>query len=597
MTDPDAFLENAESALTAEMVGGSHWRGELSSSALSTATAMIALHTVDAGRHATAIARGAAWLCLTQNADGGWGDTRISLSNVSTTLLARAALSIASGTESASGRADEWIAGYCGATGPDAIVAAVVARYGADRTFSVPILMACAITGRLGATPLENWRRVLPLPFELGVLPRSWFGALGLPVVSYALPALIAIGHARSVHAPAGFPLGWLRRAVWPRAAALLEQIQPPNGGFLEATPLTAFVTMALASTGKHDHPVVRRAVDFLTTSQRGDGSWPIDTDLATWTTTLAVKAMEGSPALTGPCRSRILRFLLDQQYRTRHPYTDAPPGGWAWTDLPGGVPDADDTPGALLALRLLRDEASAAECTAAASLGIRWLLDLQNRDGGIPTFCRGWGKLPFDRSSPDLTAHTLRAWRAWFPDLDPATQHRVARQEAAALRYLTDTQQADGSWHPLWFGNQHRADEANPTYGTSQVVRALLPAGAAVADAATRGVAWLVAHQNSDGGWGCGPGTPSSVEETALALEALAEDPSVPDTVLDRGLGWLSSATAGGSRFPASPIGFYFAKLWYHEKLYPMVWTVAALRRITARTNRRAAAAGSASS
>ena len=34
-----------------------------------------------------------------------------------------------------------------------------------------------------------------------------------------------------------------------------------------------------------------------------------------------------------------------------RHPYTGAAPGGWAWTDLPGGVPDADDTPGALLAL------------------------------------------------------------------------------------------------------------------------------------------------------------------------------------------------------------------------------------------------------
>jgi hypothetical protein len=40
----------------------------------------------------------------------------------------------------------------------------------------------------------------------------------------------------------------------------------------------------------------------------------------------------------------------------------------------------------------------------------VRWLLDLQNGDGGIPTFCRGWGALPFDRSAPDLTAHALRA-------------------------------------------------------------------------------------------------------------------------------------------------------------------------------------------
>jgi squalene-hopene/tetraprenyl-beta-curcumene cyclase len=28
------------------------------------------------------------------------------------------------------------------------------------------------------------------------------------------------------------------------------------------------------------------------------------------------------------------------------------------------------------------------------------------------------------------------------------------------------------------------------------------------------------------------------------------------------------------------SPIGFYFAKLWYYEKLYPIIFTVAALGR-----------------
>ncbi len=26
------------------------------------------------------------------------------------------------------------------------------------------------------------------------------------------------------------------------------------------------------------------------------------------------------------------------------------------------------------------------------------------------------------------------------------------------------------------------------------------------------------------------------------------------------------------------SPIGFYFAKLWYYERLYPLIFTVAAL-------------------
>ena len=63
---------------------------------------------------------------------------------------------------------------------------------------------------------------------------------------------------------------------------------------------------------------------------------------------------------------------------------------------------------GALLALRALGDADGASR--RAALSGARWLRSLQNRDGGIPTFCRGWGQLPFDQSTSDLTAHALRA-------------------------------------------------------------------------------------------------------------------------------------------------------------------------------------------
>src|SRR6185295_19121662 len=40
---------------------------------------------------------------------------------------------------------------------------------------------------------------------------------------------------------------------------------------------------------------------------------------------------------------------------------------------------------------------------------GWRWVESLQNADGGFPSFCRGWGTLPFDRSGADLTAHVMR--------------------------------------------------------------------------------------------------------------------------------------------------------------------------------------------
>ena len=206
---------------------------------------------------------------------------------------------------------------------------------------------------------------------------------------------------------------------------------------------------MSLVAAGESAHPVVERGVAFLERSVRADGRWPIDTNLATWVTTLAVNALarrsDRRDPLEPTARTALGRWLLDQQYRERHVYTDAPPGGWAWTDLPGGVPDADDTPGALLALHVLGADDS--EYREAACAGIGWLLGLQNADGGVPTFCRGWGALPFDRSSPDLTAHTLRAWTAWRPMLPSALGTRTDRATGRAVRYLERAQQADGSW------------------------------------------------------------------------------------------------------------------------------------------------------
>ena len=68
--------------------------------------------------------------------------------------------------------------------------------------------------------------------------------------------------------------------------------------------------------------------------------------------TTLSVNALAAAGDLGVLDRQDDLRdWLLRQQGKERHPYTGAEPGGWGWTDLPGSVPDADDTAGAMLAL------------------------------------------------------------------------------------------------------------------------------------------------------------------------------------------------------------------------------------------------------
>jgi squalene-hopene/tetraprenyl-beta-curcumene cyclase len=50
---------------------------------------------------------------------------------------------------------------------------------------------------------------------------------------------------------------------------------------------------------------------------------------------------------------------------------------------------------------------------------------------------------------------------------------------------------------------------------------------------------------------------------------------------VVESGLNWLRVKTANGTAFSPTPIGFYFASLWYFEELYLLVFTVAALHRV----------------
>jgi len=403
-------------------------------------------------------------------------------------------------------------------------------------------------------------------------------------VVSYALPALIAIGHIRFQKAPPAWwnPLRWLRALAWKRVRPMLQTLQPSSGGYLEATPLTSFVTMALAGAGDLGHPCLPLATDFLRRSMRDDGSWPIDTNLATWGTTLAVRALEGSADT--PVRQVVINWLLGQQYREVHPFTNAAPGGWAWTDLPGGVPDADDTSSALIALHQISAPGlrhSTFDIRHSASAAVTWLLNLQNRDGGIPTFCRGWGALPFDRSTPEITAHALFAWWTWKAELPPDLQNRIETATRRALAYLKKNQAADGSWLPLWFGNEHTPDEMNPVYGTAQVLNHLSgqqDLAKQSRDLIERGQRYLHATQKPDGSFGGDATSPSSIEETAVALHARCLSGAAP-SALRPSLDWLLDATQGGRHFASAPIGLYFAQLWYHERLYPVIWTLQALR------------------
>jgi squalene-hopene/tetraprenyl-beta-curcumene cyclase len=595
-----------------------HWDGHLSSSALSTATAVLALSIAarqgyrGAERLDMFVKAGTAWLLRHQNADGGWGDTDRSGSNLSTTAIVWATLSkVASDDPAAAAqavpaidRSTEWLRHRAGSLTPEALRSAILSRYGKDRTFSVPILTVLALTGKLGHD--HAWRTIPQLPFELAALPHTWFQHLRLPVVSYALPALIAIGQVRHHFAPSRNPAArLLRNRVRNSTHTLLGAMQPESGGYLEAAPLTSFVVMSLAGMGWVDSPVVDAGVRFLVDTRRADGSWPIDTNLSSWVTTLSILALDDTGALPIETRAVMREWLLSRQSTREHPFTHAAPGAWAWTPLSGGVPDADDTSGTLLALRRLGDPD--ARMLTAATAGVAWLMGVQNRDGGVPTFCRGWGALPFDRSTPEITAHALHAWSVWHSLLGSELQQEVRTAVRRAVAFLETSQRDDGSWIPLWFGNEHAPGEDNPVFGTARVLTGLGAelardrnvAEVGVANVAARcrrrGVAWLLEVQNWDGGWGGDRAVSSSIEETGVVLTALARSVADGDgqqirQAAARGGQWLMNAVeerrplpggsnqGSGERGWASPVGLYFARLWYYEDLYPLVFGLGGL-------------------
>ena len=124
-------------------------------------------------------------------------------------------------------KAESWLGDRAGTLDPQGLVKAAEQQYGRDRTFSVPILTMAALAGRLG-TGRDAWRLVRPLPFELAVLPHRLYKWLRLPVVSYALPALIAIGQVRYEHCRPGNPLTRLvRHLSREKSLGVLANLQP----------------------------------------------------------------------------------------------------------------------------------------------------------------------------------------------------------------------------------------------------------------------------------------------------------------------------------------------------------------------------------
>jgi squalene-hopene/tetraprenyl-beta-curcumene cyclase len=527
-----------------------YWVGTLSSSALATAIAMVALKLVNAEHYHDAIRGGRAWLLRTQREDGGWGDALSDESNINATSLAIAALTFTQADDSATDdgdalrRADRALGrfgGYAAVGDPNRC------------TLSGPCRTVAALAG------IMDWRKIKLLRPEVILLPRSV-----RRTISTTFPAYLSISmlHASRVPQPLN-NLPTYRRAV-EASISWLARAQGPNGSFEESAFLSSVIIMGMVASRHGDLPWLPAAIDFVARSQREDGGWPIDRDLETFDTALSIFAFR---ELDGQVpRAEVLReWLLGRQFQDVCFPTGAQPGGWAWA-MPAGWPETDDTSYTLLALLSLEAPAHGAQLRR----GVRWLERMQNHDGSWSTFVRN-SSMPFDHACPYIVGHVLCALQACGRLIQ---QPRILER---ALAYLTRAQRYDGSFGSVWF--------REATAGTASVLEALADCGLAHAPMAQRARGHLLRSQNDDGGWAGLRGQPSTAEETAWALLALLRFP-LDDTAraaVRRGVAWLAVHQRADGTWEDAPIGLYYSAMWYSDSTYAVALPMRALARANA--------------
>jgi len=299
------------------------------------------------------------------------------------------------------------------------------------------------------------------------------------------------------------------------------------------------------------DHPAMKAGLDGLEgfTIEDDAGRRIEACQSPVWDTALAVVALaDAGVAPDDPHLRAAGRWLVHEEITVPGDWTvrrpDLAPGGWAFEFANDNYPDIDDTAEVVLALRRTDVPDSGAVARA-----VDWTVGMQCRDGGWGAFdvdntralCR---ELPFcdfgeliDPPSADVTAHVVEMLSLLGREGDAA-----ANAAARGVAWLLQAQEPDGSWFGRW--------GVNYLYGTGAVVPALIAAGTSPRHPAVRrAVAWVESHQNDDGGWGedlrsyrdpsyRGRGT-SNASQTAWALLALlAADERNP--AIERGVDFL---------------------------------------------------------
>ena len=637
----ESSIDSATQGLLQYQRPDGHWVFELEADCTIPAEYVLLRHYLDEPVDAALEAKIAVYLRRVQGAHGGWPLVHEGEFDMSASVKAYFALKMIGDSVDAPhmARAREAIHARGGAIHSNVFTRFMLAMFGVVTWNAVPVLpveiMLLPMWSPFHLNKISYWARttIVPLlvlaalkpraknPKQTGIDelflqdPRGIGMTAKAPHQSWAwftlfrgLDAILRVIEPLS-------PKALRQRAIDSALAFIEERLNGEDGMGAIYPPMANIVMMYDALGRPTDYPpraVTRKGIDnLLVIGEQEAYCQPCVSPV--WDTTLTCHALleAGSEqALTSAKEG--LDWLIPKQildikgdWAVKRP--DVRPGGWAFQYNNAYYPDLDDTAVVVMSLDRARRASGAGNYDEAIARGREWIEGMQSRDGG-------WGAFDVDNLEYYLNNIPFSDHGAL---LDPPTEDVTARclsmlgqlgetaesskAVADGVAYLRRTQLAEGSWYGRW--------GMNYIYGTWSVLCALNAAGVSHQDPMMRrAVAWLVAVQNADGGWGEDAVSyrldyagmqqaPSTASQTAWALLGLMAAGEVDHPAVARGIGYLMATQAEKGlwdepRYTATgfPRVFY---LRYHgyAKFFPL-WALARYRNLN-KTNTRVVGVG----
>ncbi|MDF2557648.1 MAG: squalene-hopene cyclase [Bacillales bacterium] len=332
----------------------------------------------------------------------------------------------------------------------------------------------------------------------------------------------------------------------------MIAHLEPDGSlySYFGATYLMIFAFLALGY--KKTDPIIRNAIDGIRAMKSTIKGFPHMqyTTANVWNTALIGYTLQSAGVSdVDPMVTNANGYLLSRQHTKLGDWAihnpNIPPGGWGFSNVNTMNPDVDDTTAALRSISsmypIVNNE---------WAFGNKWLLSMQNNDGGWPAFEKNINSklsefLPIEKgeylltdpSCADITGRVLEFYGNYTVQ---SVNHPSIEK---GISWLLKNQEKDGSWYGRW-GICY-------IYGTWAAITGLhathIPKNH---PAIQKAVNWLLQIQNGDGGWGesCKsdskkayiPLQVSTLTHTAWALDALIAASEEPTTAINKGINYL---------------------------------------------------------